>query len=82
MVAMGEQSYVDSCKEIVGAARRLSRSLIEEVPEIKLLGEPKVSVVAFTSDVVNILEVGDRLSKKGWHRACILIVCYLHHITF
>lgn len=64
---MSEEGYVKSCKEIIGAARKLIRQLGEQVPEVRILGDPKVSVVAFTSDVVNILEVGDRLSKKGWH---------------
>lgn len=76
-MAMGEEGYIKSCKEIVGAARKLVRRLGEEVPEVQILGDPQVSVVAFSSNVVDILEIGDRLSKKGWH--CIyhgLIACY------
>jgi sphinganine-1-phosphate aldolase len=41
------------------------------VPEVYILGKPLVSVVAFGSEVVDILEVGDRLSKKGWHCAFV-----------
>jgi sphinganine-1-phosphate aldolase len=49
------------------------------VPEVRILGKPLVSVVAFASDVVNILEVGDRLNKKGWHRALFVSCCHAPH---
>lgn len=38
-----------------------------------MLGDPRASVVAFASakegkaEGVNVLEVGDKMSKKGWH---------------
>jgi hypothetical protein len=48
-----------------------SSTSAREVPEVYILGKPLVSVVAFGSEVVDILEVGDRLSKKGWHCAFV-----------
>jgi hypothetical protein len=40
-----------------------------EVPELYVLGNPPASVVAFASKhpKVKAHEVGDRMSKKGWH---------------
>lgn len=34
-----------------------------------MLGDPKISVVAFASrdPALSIYEVGDAMSKKGWH---------------
>lgn len=67
MMAQGKSGYIESCREIVGAAKRIEAGLRARVPEVQILGKPLVSVVAFSSDIVNILEVGDRLNKKGWH---------------
>jgi sphinganine-1-phosphate aldolase len=34
---------------------------------VHVIGDPKLSVVAFGSHTLNIYGVGDRMSKKGWH---------------
>jgi sphinganine-1-phosphate aldolase len=68
MMTMGENGYTASCKEIVGAARSIERSIREEIPQLMILGKPLVSVVAFASSgSINIYDVGDSMSKKGWH---------------
>ena len=58
-----------SCREIVGAARTIANTITESIPELDVLGNPPASVVAFTSNdpSVNVLEVGDAMSKRGWH---------------
>lgn len=69
---MGVKGYVDSCREIVGATKRLEQLIRQEVPEVKVMGKPLVSVVAFEAKEgsgVSIYGVGDMMSKKGWHRA-------------
>lgn len=39
-----------------------------EIPELVVLGKPLVSVVAFGSaGRVNIYDVGDQMSRRGWH---------------
>ncbi|KEI36855.1 uncharacterized protein L969DRAFT_96873 [Mixia osmundae IAM 14324] len=67
MMYMGQSGYVESCQQIVGAAKRIESAIRTQVPELHILGKPLVSVVAFDSDVVDIYEVGDRLGKRGWH---------------
>ncbi|KAI0049954.1 PLP-dependent transferase [Auriscalpium vulgare] len=66
---MGEEGYLASCHDIVGAAKTIERRIKTEIPELHILGKPPASVVAFGSRnaEVNALEVGDRMSKKGWH---------------
>jgi len=32
-----------------------------------VIGKPDMTVVAFASDVVDIFEVNDIMSSKGWH---------------
>ncbi|KAI0001270.1 PLP-dependent transferase [Russula compacta] len=66
---MGEDGYIASCRAIVGAARTLQQAIQNSFPELYVLGKPQASVVAFGSRTpsLNILEVGDNMSKKGWH---------------
>lgn len=63
------RGYVDSCRAIVGAAKTIEARIKTEIPELYVLGKPPASVVAFGSrrPNVNVLEVGDRMAKKGWH---------------
>jgi hypothetical protein len=63
------RGYIASCRDIVGTAKYIARAIDDNVPELSILGSPPASVIAFKSrDArVNILAVGDRMSKKGWH---------------
>lgn len=40
---------------------------IEEIPELFIIGRPDMTIVAFGSNVVDIFEVNDSMSSKGWH---------------
>jgi sphinganine-1-phosphate aldolase len=61
--------YISSCQDIVGAAKTIKQAIQNSFPELFILGNPRASVVAFGSRTpsLNILEVGDKMSKKGWH---------------
>lgn len=68
MMRMGDEGYTQSCRQIVGAARRIERAVRDEIPQLRVMGRPLVSVVALSSaGSVNIYEVGDKMSAKGWH---------------
>ncbi|EGO00216.1 hypothetical protein SERLA73DRAFT_89122 [Serpula lacrymans var. lacrymans S7.3] len=69
MQYMGSNGYLESCREIVGAARTIANTITASIPELYVLGSPPASVVAFASQdpKVNVLEVGDAMSKRGWH---------------
>jgi len=68
LMTMGDDGYTQSCAGIVGAARQIESAIRNEIPQLMVLGKPLVSVVAFASaGKVNIYEVGDHMSKKGWH---------------
>jgi sphinganine-1-phosphate aldolase len=58
-----------SCRDIVGAAKAIEQAIRTSFPELFVLGKPPASVVAFGSRTpgLDILEVGDKMSKKGWH---------------
>lgn len=67
MMNMGENGYTESCREIVGARAKIQARIEREIPELRIVGRPLVSVVAFDSPEVNIYTVGDKMSKLGWH---------------
>jgi sphinganine-1-phosphate aldolase len=70
MMAQGENGYIDACHKIVGTARNIE-SAIREDPELnadlRVIGKPLVSVVAFTSSSLDIYAVADTMTAKGWH---------------
>lgn len=63
------RGYLESCRDIVTVARRIADTVTTSIPELYVLGSPPASVVAFASKhpKVNILEVGDAMSQRGWH---------------
>ncbi|UZJ53810.1 hypothetical protein CBS101457_003130 [Exobasidium rhododendri] len=68
LMTMGEDGYTESCREIVGAAKHIEIGIKKDIPQLRIMGRPMVSVVSFASaGTVNIYEVGDRMSSKGWH---------------
>ncbi|KAI0630423.1 PLP-dependent transferase [Trametes polyzona] len=67
---MGHKGYLESCKAIVSAAKTIAQRISTEIPALRVLGNPPASVVAFAAahnSDLNVLEVGDAMSRKGWH---------------
>jgi sphinganine-1-phosphate aldolase len=70
MMATGEAGYVSACHKIVGTAKKIEAAIRDD-PELNLdlrvIGRPLVSVVAFHSPTLNIYSIADGMSAKGWH---------------
>jgi sphinganine-1-phosphate aldolase len=51
------------------ATRTIADAITDDIPELYVLGNPPASVVAFASKHpnVDVLEVGDVMSRRGWH---------------
>ncbi|GLB08014.1 hypothetical protein AtubIFM57258_003382 [Aspergillus tubingensis] len=72
LMSVGESGYIKSCLDIMGAAKKFESSIKEHSvlsKSLDIVGKPMVSVVAFYSknDVVDIYDIADSLSAKGWH---------------
>ncbi|KAF2089803.1 sphingosine-1-phosphate lyase-like protein [Saccharata proteae CBS 121410] len=70
LMSQGESGYIAACHKIVGAAKRIESEIRTNpilASDIKVIGKPLVSVVAFTSNSLDIYEVADGMSGKGWH---------------
>lgn len=60
---------LDGYKNIVKTVVETTKSIIHEIqqiPELQVIGNPQTTVLAFTSDKIDIYEVADVLSEKGW----------------
>ncbi|KAL7420128.1 Dihydrosphingosine phosphate lyase [Cryptotrichosporon argae] len=67
---IGIDGYTESCRTIVSAARHFATTLPARYPQLCILGDPRLSVVAFTAaanNALNVYALGDALSKMGWH---------------
>jgi glutamate/tyrosine decarboxylase-like PLP-dependent enzyme len=66
LVSYGEQGYLDATKKILDAVAIMKQG-IAEIPDLKLMGQP-IGVFAFTAtdDSLNIYQVLDQLSARGW----------------
>ncbi|CCE62823.1 hypothetical protein TPHA_0D01840 [Tetrapisispora phaffii CBS 4417] len=78
MVHLGEDGYISSCKEIIGAAKVLRNYIEENIPQLTIIGDPKLSVISFKSDVINVYDLADKLSAKGWHLSSLQNPAALH----
>lgn len=70
LMSVGEEGYLDACIKIVGATKKIA-DRIRESPvlsaELEVMGNPLVSVVAFTARNLNIYDIADEMSHRGWH---------------
>ena len=64
MVNMGEQGYLQAAAAILATAQ-LIRRWIEHTPDLVVLGDP-LFVIAFTSPTLNIYQVLEYMSERGW----------------
>ena len=69
LMTVGEAGYIDACHRIVGCAKDIATAIREResLRDLQVMGKPLVSVVAFRSDTLDIYDVADALSAKGWH---------------
>ncbi|MBM4268313.1 MAG: aspartate aminotransferase family protein [Deltaproteobacteria bacterium] len=63
---LGEEGYVALARRVRDTVRVL-RTGIESIPELHLWGNPPASLLAFGSEKVDILAVGDVMDDRGWH---------------
>ena len=62
---LGREGYREIAQEVMNTTLRI-RSGIEGIPSLKIIGNPQMSVLAFTSKSGNIFNIGDALHRKGW----------------
>ncbi len=63
---LGEDGYLKLADQAMNLTAKLIDG-INAIPGLKVMGRPDMSVFAFSSDTLNMFELGELMEKKGWH---------------
>jgi len=63
---LGEEGYLSLTRAVMETVVKL-RDGINALPDLRVLGDPPMSILAIGSDTLNIYEVADELTLRGWH---------------
>lgn len=63
---LGEEGYRSIADTVMQTATKIKNG-INAIDGIKILGEPAMSVMAIGSDKLNVYEVGDAMTARGWY---------------
>lgn len=68
MHRLGREGYMEIGKNVMDAVVKIRRG-INDIDGIEVLGDPVMSVMCFgsTRDDIDIYEVGDNMTARGWH---------------
>ncbi|KAG6422427.1 hypothetical protein SASPL_118999 [Salvia splendens] len=66
MMSLGLEGYLENTRKIMEASKRLEEG-VRQIPELFVVGRPDMTLVAFGSNSIDIFEVNDIMSSKGWH---------------
>jgi sphinganine-1-phosphate aldolase len=83
MITMGREGYRNAAKAILDTAATIKAG-IKAIPELEVLGDP-LFVIAFASQSLNVYNVMDAMSRRGWslnglHKpACVHVCVTLRH---
>ncbi|ETO35993.1 hypothetical protein RFI_01068 [Reticulomyxa filosa] len=67
LMCVGQDGYRDTANKVMAAVKKMRKG-IEETKGIKLMGDPKMSILAFESadSNINIFHVSGAMSVRGW----------------
>jgi glutamate/tyrosine decarboxylase-like PLP-dependent enzyme len=63
---LGHEGYLDIVRTVMGTVIKL-RNGIESIEGVKVLGDPTMSILAIGSDELDVYQVADELTLRGWH---------------
>lgn len=69
MMTLGENGYVNACHSIISTRSDIEDAIRHDprLSALSVCGKPMVSVVAFRSAILDIYDIADGMSAKGWH---------------
>jgi glutamate/tyrosine decarboxylase-like PLP-dependent enzyme len=62
----GDQGYLEIARQVLDATRRVAAG-IKQIDGLRLLSQPDMNLVAFTSDTVNVFHIIDEMKTLGWY---------------
>ena len=63
---LGEEGYLAISDTVMRTTTKLRDGIIA-IPGLKILGDPVMSILAIGSDSLNIYEVADEMTARGWY---------------
>ena len=63
---LGEEGYLEINARVMETVKYLQAG-INAIPGLKILSDPEMSVFAFASDSMDVYQIADELSLRGWH---------------
>ena len=63
---LGQEGYLAINETVMKTTVKL-RAGIEAIDGVKILGDPAMSILAIGSDTLNVYEIADELTMRGWH---------------
>jgi sphinganine-1-phosphate aldolase len=64
--SIGMAGYMEMAKRTMQATEKIKAGVMA-IPGLKIVGDPDMSILAFTSDQFDIHVLGDELHLMGWH---------------
>jgi glutamate/tyrosine decarboxylase-like PLP-dependent enzyme len=63
---LGEEGYLSITETVMDTVAKL-RDGIGRIDGVEILGDPAMSILAIGSEQLNVYEIGDELTLRGWH---------------
>jgi len=63
---IGDDGYLEIARSVLDSTKRIAAG-VKQIPGLRLLGEPEMNLVAFTSDEVSVFHVIDEMKLRGWY---------------
>jgi len=63
---VGDEGYLEIARKKLVAVKKIAAG-IEAIDGIRLLAQPQMSLVAFTSDSINVFHIIDEMNARGWY---------------
>ncbi|KAB5573223.1 hypothetical protein DKX38_000417 [Salix brachista] len=66
LMSLGLEGYLENTKTVMEVSKTIQKG-IKEIPELFIIGRPDMTIVAIGSNDLDIFEVNDIMTSKGWH---------------
>lgn len=63
---IGDDGYLELARTMLDATRRITAG-IGRIDGLRVLGQPDMNLVAFTSDQVSVFHIIDEMKQRGWY---------------
>ncbi len=63
---LGEEGYGKMIREVMDTTRRMVDG-VNATGDLRVLGEPEAPMFSVASDTINVFQLADRMTKRGWY---------------